>query len=61
MRKGPKGMTKPEKLEQMTKDNPTDEILQERLKNQEKEILDQIKKQEGELQKVLDAIKDKIQ
>ena len=56
MREDPIGMTKPEKLKEMMKDNPTKEVLMQRVKRQEKEVIDQIHKQEGELKKVEEVL-----
>ncbi len=57
IRERPMEVIKPEKLKQMTKDNPSKEVLQERIQHQVKTIEQQIKKQEGELNKINEVLK----
>ena len=58
-KKDPIGNTSPEKLKQMTKDNPSKEVLLERAKGRIPALQKQINKQAGELNKINEALKTK--
>ncbi len=58
-KKDPIGKTSPEKLKQMKGDNPTKEVLEERIKKSRiKPLEHQIRKNQGELDKVNKQLKD---
>lgn len=56
MKDDPFGETKPDKLQQMKKDNPSPEVLEQRVRSQLKDMERDLKKQEEELKKVNEAL-----